>query len=314
MRPRKALAALGAVALAGLRLAGCNGDVGSDAGYTESMPMDAAVSAEMPMSDEAGAKLEQPSAPAVTDRSVIRTAYLTMRVEAVNEALDEVRSLVRARNGIIAAESLASGAPGGFASITAQVPADDLQAFLDEVTALGEVDSLDITAQDVTTQVIDLDARIAVLEGSIDRMTDLLAEAQRIEDIIAIESELSVRQAELDSLTSQRTYLSEQVAMSTVTISLSPITQVADVDSPGFLSGLQTGWSAFVALIGFAITALGFLIPFVLVAGLILIPVTVLLVRRSRRTRKVPAWDASGEPSGAPAADVSPPSSSSSPS
>lgn len=314
MRPRKTLAALGIAALAGVLLAGCSGGSSGDAGYTESMPMDAAVSAEMPMTDEAGAKLDQPSPPTVTDRSVIRTAYLTMRVEAVNEALDDVRALVSARNGIIAAESLASGAPGGFASITAQVPADSLEDFLDDVAALGEVDSLDITAQDVTTQVIDLDARIAVLEESIGRMTDLLAEAQRIEDIVAIESELSRRQADLDSLTSQRDYLSEQVAMSSVTISLTPITQVADVDSPGFLSGLQTGWSAFVALIGYAITTLGFLIPFLVVAAVVLIPVTVLLVRRSRRTRKVQEWDASGEQSGAPAGDVSPPSSSSSPS
>lgn len=314
MHPRKPLTMLGIAAATAVLLAGCNGAVGSDAGYAESMPMDAAVSAEMPMTDEAGTKIDSPASVPVADRSIIRTAYLTMRVDSVDDVLSQVRDLVRTRNGIISSESLSSGTPGGYASITAQVPAADLQAFLDDVTALGDVDALDISAQDVTTQVIDLDARINVLEGSIDRMTDLLAEAQRIEDVIAIESELARRQADLDSLTSQREYLAEQVAMSTVTISLSPITQVADVDSPGFVSGLQTGWSAFVALIGFGITALGFLIPFLIVAAVILIPVTVLLVRRSRRTRKVQAWDASEAPSAAPADAASPPSSSSSPS
>ena len=247
------------------------------------------------------------------DRSVIRTAYLSMRVPSVTDAINEVRALVAERNGVISSESLSSGSPGGYATITAQVPADDLTTFLDEVGSLGTVDTLDVSAQDVTTQVIDLDARIAVLESSIARLTDLLDQAERVEDIVTVESELSARQAELDSLTSQRDYLAEQVALSTVTITLAPVTQIADVDSPGFLSGLQTGWSAFVALIGFAITALGFLMPFIVIAALILIPVTVLLVRRSRRTRRVEAWDGSARPSGG-ADDASSSSSSSSPS
>ena len=78
--------------------------------------------------------------------------------------------------------------------------------------------------------------------------------------------------------------------MSTVTISLSPITRVADVETPGFLSGLASGWSALVALVGFGFTALGFLLPFILIALIVAVPVTVLLVRRSRRRRKVEEW------------------------
>jgi Domain of unknown function (DUF4349) len=304
MRSRRFLAALGTAALAGALLAGC-GSSGDTA------RMDGATTAEMPVAEAPmmeGAPMQDAAAP-VADRSVIRTAYLSMRVPSVPEAIDEVRALVARRDGVISSESLSTGSPGGYATITAQVPADDLTTFLDEVGALGTVDTLDVTAQDVTTQVIDLDARIAVLESSIARLTDLLDQAERVEDIVAVEAELSARQAELDSLTAQRDYLAEQVALSTVTITLSPVTQVADVDSPGFLSGLETGWSAFVALIGFGITALGFLVPFLIVAAVVLIPVTVLLVRRSRRPRRVNGWDASGD-SAAPVGNA--PSSSSS--
>ena len=308
MRPGRFLAALGSVALAGALLVGCgsSGDISGDAAMMDEAPM----VAEAPMME--GAPMKDASSP-MMDRSVIRTAYLSMRVPSVTDAINEVRALVAERNGVISSESLSSGSPGGYATITAQVPADDLTTFLDEVGSLGTVDTLDVSAQDVTTQVIDLDARIAVLESSIARLTDLLDQAERVEDIVTVESELSARQAELDSLTSQRDYLAEQVALSTVTITLAPVTQIADVDSPGFLSGLQTGWSAFVALIGFAITALGFLMPFIVIAALILIPVTVLLVRRSRRTRRVEAWDGSARPSGG-ADDASSSSSSSSPS
>lgn len=281
MRVPKPVSVIGLAALAGVLLAGCggSGDYADTASVDSAMMADGALPAEAPMAE--GAAMDRPAA--VTDRSVIRTAYVSLRVPVVADAVDDVRDLVEQRDGIISGESLSSGTPGGYATITAQVPAADLTAFLDEVGTLGEVDTLDVTAQDVTTQVIDLDARIAVLEGSIERLTALLAQAQRIEDIVAIESELANRQAELDSLTSQRTYLAEQVALSSVTITLSPITEIADVDAPGFVSGLQTGWSAFLALIGFAITALGFLVPFIVIAALVLVPITLWLVRRSRR-------------------------------
>jgi hypothetical protein len=283
MRTPRALSTLGVGAfavVAGLLLSGCgtSGD-SSDYSVDSAMMAEGAMPAEAPMMDEPARTADV----AVTERSIIRTAYVSMRVSDVTEAVADVRDLVARRKGIISGESLSSGTPGGYATITAQVPAADLTAFLDEVGALGDVDTLDITAQDVTTQVIDLDARIAVLESSIARLNALLAEATRVEDIIAIEAELANRQAELDSLTSQRTYLADQVAMSTVTVTMSPITEIADVDMPGFLSGLQTGWSAFLALIGFAITAAGFLVPFVVVAAIVLIPVTVWLVGRSRR-------------------------------
>ena len=280
MRTPRALTALGTAVLTGLLLAGCGGTGDYAESATDSAMMaEGAMPAEAPMMDQAAMTEDR----TVTDRSIIRTAYVAMRVNDVTDAVAEVRALVAKREGIISGESLSSGTPGGNASITAQVPAADLTAFLDELGALGTVDSLDVTAQDVTTQVIDLDARIAVLESSIARLNALLAEATRVEDIIAIEAELANRQAELDSLTSQRTYLADQVAMSTVTVTMSPITEIADVDMPGFLSGLQTGWSAFLALIGFAITAAGFLVPFVVVAAIVLIPVTVWLVGRSRR-------------------------------
>ena len=280
MRTPRALTALGTAVLTGLLLAGCGGTGDYAESATDSAMMaEGAMPAEAPMMDQAAMTEDR----TVTDRSIIRTAYVAMRVNDVTDAVAEVRALVAKREGIISGESLSSGTPGGYASITAQVPAADLTAFLDELGALGTVDSLDVTAQDVTTQVIDLDARIAVLESSIARLNALLAEATRVEDIIAIEAELANRQAELDSMTSQRKYLSDQVAMSTVTVTMSPITEIADVDMPGFLSGLQTGWSAFLALIGFAITAAGFLVPFVVVAAVIGIPLTVWLVRRSRR-------------------------------
>ena len=272
-----------------LTLASC-GSGDRVAEYDMAAGPEAAV-AEAPMMDEAvRAPEEESTVDSMQERSIIRRAYVSLRVEAVSEAVADIRDLISSYDGVIAAENVSGADADRYATVTAQIPADALDAFLPDVTALGDVESMDISSEDVTTQVIDLDARIAALQTSIERLTQLLTDADRVEDLIAVESELARRQADLDSLTSQRAWLSDQVAMSTVTISLSPITRVADVETPGFLSGLASGWSALVALVGFGFTALGFLLPFILIALVVAVPVTVLLVRRSRRRRKVEGW------------------------
>lgn len=241
---------------------------------------------------DSGSMMDQGSVmqQAPADREIIRTGYLSMRVENMQTSIGKVRELITASGGIISAED-ASGSGGSegegitYANITAQIPADGLDAFVKEVSTLGVVDNVSINAQDVTQQGIDLDARIAALETSIERLNELLAQADKVEDLVAIEGQLSARQAELDSLVAQRTWLSQQVAMSTVTISLSPITTIADVEVPGFLSGLESGWSALVTLAKVSVTAAGFLLPFLLIAAVIAIPLTILLVRRARRKR-----------------------------
>ena len=237
---------------------------------------------------------------------MIRTAYVTMRVDDVAQATIDVQGLVSRRDGLISAEDAQVSGDNTYATITAQVPAAQLDGFLDDVSALGTVDAVNVTAQDVTTQVVDLDARIAALTTSIDRMSVLLAEAERIEDLLAIEAQLSARQAELDSLLAQRTYLGDQVAMSAVTITMSPVsTPIAEVDAPGFLSGLRSGWAAFTSAIAVAITAAGFLLPFAIILLVVAVPLIAIAVRQSRRRRPTDT-DASDTAEAAPAATGSP--------
>ena len=240
------------------------------------------------------------------EREVIRTAYVTMRVDDVAQATIDVQGLVSRRDGLISAEDAQVSGDNTYATITAQVPAAQLDGFLDDVSALGTVDAVNVTAQDVTTQVVDLDARIAALTTSIDRMSVLLAEAERIEDLLAIEAQLSARQAELDSLLAQRTYLGDQVAMSAVTITMSPVsTPIAEVDAPGFLSGLRSGWAAVTSAIAVAITAAGFLLPFAIILLVVAVPLIAIAVRQSRRRRPTDP-DASDPAEAAPAATGSP--------
>ena len=301
-------------AAAALLLAGCSGtstdesvSVGSD--VTGEM----AIEGGAPAMPEAAPR-EDAAAGAVTslptDRQIIKTAYVAMSVADVAAAASDVHALVARSQGLVSNEDAASSGDSAYANITAQIPADGLDAFIAAVSDLGTVDSVNVTASDVTTQVVDLDARIKALQASIDRMTQLMAEAQRIEDLLAIEMQITTRQAELDSLTAQRSYLADQVAMSTVTVSLTPESDPGEVvDAPGFVQGLQSGWAAFVSLVLVAFTALGFLLPFIGITLLIAIPIVVLAVRQSRRHRRNQSAGPVGAPSPAPPAPAPAPES-----
>lgn len=287
MRARTAPLLIAALAAAAL-LAGCGGSTDAETGVSAGLPDGMSVEGGAPaMPEEMAVEDKAATAALPADRQVIRTGYVSMRVDDVTKAVFDVHSLVRKRNGLISSEDTQSSGESTYSNITAQIPADDLDAFIADISVLGTVDSVNVNAQDVTTQVVDLDARISALRTSVDRMTQLLAQASRIEDLLAIETQLSQRQSELDSLTAQRTWLGDQVAMSTVTISLSPMTQIADVDAPGFLAGLQSGWAAFVSVIMVGITALGFFLPFLLVLLVIAVPVTIVIVRQARRHRRM---------------------------
>jgi len=280
----KARTILAGAALAAMAvLAGCSGTTSAEAPAAEPgvMADGMAVEGGAPMVSEEKSGAVTTSVPA--DRQIVRTGYLSMRVENVRQAAFEVRGLVSRAGGLISSEDVSASGDSAYATLTAQVPADRLDAFIADLADLGTVDNVTVTASDVTAQVVDLDARIDALQTSIDRLTELLAEATRIEDLLAIETQLSQRQAELDALTAQRSYLADQVALSTITVSMSPFTEIADVDAPGFLSGLQSGWSALVSLVMVAITAVGFFLPFLVILAVIAVPVTIVLLRQARR-------------------------------
>src|SRR3546814_4195017 len=79
-----------------------------------------------------------------------------------------------------------------------------------EIGDLAELARATRSEEDVTTQVIDNDVRIRAQEKSLKRIEVLLAQADDIAQIVRIESELSTRQANLDSLKQQQTWLKDQ--------------------------------------------------------------------------------------------------------
>lgn len=226
------------------------------------------------------------AAPEDQDRSLIVTGELYITVEDPLVAADQAANIVQSAGGRIDArsETAPQGRDGGSASLTLRIPADELDAVVDDLRELGTVDHFATNARDVTTEVTDLEAKISTLRDSTDRIQDLLADAKDIKDIITLEDELASRQAELQSLEAQQRGLDDQVSMSTIDLSLTTEPVVIVDDSPQtFWDGVVSGWNGLVSFVSGALVVLGVLLPWAVLAALITVGVVVAV--RARRSR-----------------------------
>ena len=162
-----------------------------------------------------------------------------------------------------------------------RIPADKLDGVLADAKKLGTVDSMSIGHNDVTSQRVDLDARIEALQTSVNRLLQLMGRAGNVADLLAAESSLTQRQAELDSLRAQRATLGDQISYATSNVSLST---KPTVTQPGFLNALRQGWQSLLSAVHGVVMAVGFLIPWIPV--LAVVALVVVLVWRRKRFRR----------------------------
>jgi Domain of unknown function (DUF4349) len=220
------------------------------------------------------------------ERQLVRTAQLTVEVGDPAAAVRRVRTAAASAGGLVTEEQ--TGDTGSW--LVLRVPADALDRLLDEVAGYGRVTARTSQVLDATEQVVDLDARVATQTASVARVRSLLAEAKSIGDVVAIESELARREADVDSLTRRLAALRDQVAMSTLTVDLRGPGAAPPPDTrpaPGFLDGLAAGWERLGAIGSAAAAVLGFVLPFLPVIAVL--AGFGLLVRRITRARRTPA-------------------------
>ncbi|QLD10324.1 DUF4349 domain-containing protein [Microbacterium oleivorans] len=231
-----------------------------------------------------------------TTREVVATASASVVVTDPRAAAQSIADAAAAAGGYVESLSVGGGASPtstdmtawpaapGDAWVSVRVPAADLQSVLDGLSEVGEVKTSQVSRDDVTTQAIDLRARVAAGQASVDRLTALLSESGSVADLIAAESALAARQADLESLQQQLTALESQVALSSLTVQLTEPERSVDADPAGFGDGLGAGWNGLVATFNALVVGLGFLLPWLAVLGLTATLVW-LTVRATRRRR-----------------------------
>ncbi|GAB2815759.1 hypothetical protein GCM10027022_02260 [Alpinimonas psychrophila] len=284
----KRLLALGVLASA-LLLTGCS--TGGSTAPSVSLLDSGMVTSEGLKANPNGSVATDSSGAVVTDssRSVVKTSAVSVAVEHPFDIAPELAAIAARAGGYVqdSSSSPASDYQSESAFATLRVPADKLNSVTEEVLALGSFVSSSQSETDVTLQVTDVEARIASLTTSIDRLTALMANATNTADLLAAESALTQRQGELESLVGQRDYLANQVDLATLSVSVIQTTDAAPT-SQSFWDGLSQGWQSVINVGSVLVVALGFLLPWLaIMAGIALVAGAVIwLSVRATRSRR----------------------------
>jgi hypothetical protein len=230
-------------------------------------------------------------------REIISTAQATVEVDDVAGAVEAIGELAEEHDGYVESTSVSradavdtSRMPvepdPGYGWISIRVPSAGLAEVIDELAETGDVRSSSISQQDVTTAAVDLRAKVDALEASVARLTELMSQSGTVSELIEAEVALTDRQAELESYRQQLTTLEDQVAMSSLQIELVRHTTPAEADPAGFEDGLLAGWNGLVVSLNALVIALGFMLPWLAIAAMVVFAVWgIRWWRRRRRTR-----------------------------
>lgn len=231
-----------------------------------------------------GDSASESSAPNLTGPQIITTVDITVTVTKPLTAADAAADIADKFGGSVSyrSESAATDYSTGSAQLTLRVPSAKLNQALDELKELGVTRDTSINAVDVTAESTDLAARITSLQTSVDRLLTLMSQATDTENLLAVESALSQRQADLESLQAQKRNLDDQVSLSTVNLYLVSERDTPAPDPDNFWTGLVAGWNAFVAFWAGVLVALGVLVPWLVAAGILTV-IIIVWVKRARR-------------------------------
>jgi len=267
------------------RTSGTDGMAGSPGGASRE-PGDLGNEDDTTSSPSAGG----PDAPQM-ERAVVSSGSVSLASTDVAETRQEVQRIVDVQGGDITEEDTTTDEEGSssHSRFVIRVPSHRFGAAMSALSQLDGLVSASRGSDDVTTQVIDTAARVRAQEASLKRVELLLAESESLKDLVWIESQLTTRQAELDSLKSQQSWLTDQTSLSTISVDISEKEKEAVVqeeeqaaDPPaGFLDGLRGGLKALDGTFGAVGLVLGALLPFGVVALVVGLPIW-LVVRRRR--------------------------------
>ncbi len=181
-------------------------------------------------SGESSAQLE------TAQRRVISTASISIEVEAVQDAVNQVRTIAESLGGFVEQLSSSGGSNQQQAYLTIRVPQDQFFPAMERLEGLGEVQSRNVGSEDVSEQFIDMEARLKSALREEESLLSLLERAQQVSEILTIERELSRVRSEIERLQGQLNFLERRVELATISVSLFPPQEEVPVPPSASLS------------------------------------------------------------------------------
>lgn len=155
----------------------------------------------------------------VIEKKIIRTGNLRFQTENLETTYEQIKSAVKKGKAFIQNDSQGKEYASVYRRITVRIPSENFDSFIKDISnGVDYFDNKEINSQDVTEEYIDIDARLKAKKKLENRYLELLAKANKMSEMLAIEAQLSAIREEIEAKEGQLRYMQSQVSLSTVTI------------------------------------------------------------------------------------------------
>jgi hypothetical protein len=233
---------------------------------------------------------------AVDDAKIIRTGSMSIEVSDVGAATRTARDAIVGLGGYVGASNTSNDGEQPSAEITYRIPAAKWESALDLLRGLNGLTTKVVTehteAVEVTSQVIDLEARIANLRASETALQGIAEKATKISDVLEVQAQLTQTRGEIETLTAQLKDLNDRAGYATLTVQFNVPVLAVEVAQKGWdpASVVDEAAASMVSVLqGLATVAIWFVIvwlPILLIVGVVAV-IAVAIARRlgyGRRT------------------------------
>ncbi|MEK6752630.1 MAG: DUF4349 domain-containing protein [Chloroflexota bacterium] len=161
---------------------------------------------------------------ATVDRIVIKNADLAIVVSDVEGRMKEIQLMAEQMGGFVVSSNLYQGYTNDYvevpeAQVIIRVPSERLKEAMDQIKKnVVEVQSENVSGQDVTAEYVDLKSRLKNLEAAEAQLDEILQSATATEDVVNIFNQLVYYREQIEVVKGQIKYYDEAAALSAVSV------------------------------------------------------------------------------------------------
>ncbi len=166
---------------------------------------------------------------ATIERIVIRSAQLSIVVEDPGQSAKQISQMADQLGGYVISSNVykttygPSDVPITRGSITIRVPAEHLDEAIEQIKSYAiEIESENVSGQDVTEQYTDLTSRLRNLEAAEEQLREIMASATKTEDVLRVFDDLRQVREQIEVIKGQMQYIEQSASLSQISVDLIP--------------------------------------------------------------------------------------------
>jgi hypothetical protein len=208
----------------------------------------------------------RPSASEPMDRLILRTGQASIEVDSLEAGMTSLRRLAQRAGGFVADAAVQSGRNQvRQATLELKVPSERFDELTEGLQPIGRLEFVNVSAEDVSEEFVDLAARAANGRKLEERLIELIrTRTGKLQDVLSVERELARVREEIERIEGRLRYLKTNAQLSTLSVSLhEPMPIVATQGRGPIAEAFREAWRNFVGVLAGAIASLGYLVPVV---------------------------------------------------